>query len=200
MDFHHLAWYKYISISLDILSRKLSLLKASSIMKHIIATTLFFAIAVFFIGCDQGVPVEPVPATNTQGHDGHDHGHDHSAAGPHDGALIGLGGEAFHLEWLHDESGKLTFFLLDDHAKSDVTTSTANITIATTLKDETVTVNIPSVDPTAAEHNQFEITDAVLLQRLEMVGHGVTAQTTVLIEDTPYTGEFEHDHGDGHSH
>jgi len=169
-------------------------------MKHIIATTLFFAIAVFFIGCDQGVPVEPVPATNTQGHDGHDHGHDHSAAGPHDGALIGLGGEAFHLEWLHDESGKLTFFLLDDHAKSDVTTSTANITIATTLKDETVTVNIPSVDPTAAEHNQFEITDAVLLQRLEMVGHGVTAQTTVLIEDTPYTGEFEHDHGDGHSH
>ena len=195
-----MAWYKYISISLDILSRKRSLLKASSIMKHIIATTLSFAIAVFFIGCDQGVPVEPVPATNTQGHDDHDHGHDHSAAGPHDGALIGLGGEAFHLEWLHDESGKLTFFLLDDHAKSDVTTTAANITITTTFKEETVTVKIPSAKPTANEHSQFQITDAVLLQKLEMVGHGVTAQTTVLIKDTPYTGEFEHDHGDGHSH
>jgi len=168
-------------------------------MKHIIEATLSFAIVTFLVGCAP-TPADTAPATNTQGHDDHDHGHDHSAAGPHDGALIGLGGEAFHLEWLHDESGKLTFFLLDDHAKSDVTTSAANITIATTLKDETVTINIPSVDPTAAEHNQFEITDAVLLQRLEMVGHGVTAQTTVLIEDTPYTGEFEHDHGDGHSH
>jgi hypothetical protein len=115
--------------------------------------------------------------------------------------LIGLGGEAFHLEWLHnDESGKLTFFLLDDLAKSDVATSAANITITTTLKEETVTVNIASVDPTAAEHNQFQIIDKDLLQRLKMVGHGVTAQTTVLISDTPYTGEFEHDHGDGHAH
>ena len=170
-------------------------------MKHIIATTLFFATAAFFIGCDQGTPTPPVPATNTQSHAGHDHGHDHSAAGPHDGALIGLGGEAFHLEWLHnDESGKLTFFLLDVLAKSDVATSAANITITTTLKEETVTVNIASVDPTAAEHNQFQIIDKDLLQRLKMVGHGVTAQTTVLISDTPYTGEFEHDHGDGHAH
>jgi len=169
-------------------------------MKHIIETTLIFATAAFFIGCDQGTPTPPVPATNTQGHAGHDHGHDHSATGPHDGALIGLGGEAFHLEWLHDESGKLTFFLLDNHAKSDVTTTAANITITTILKEETAIVKIPSSDPTAAEHNQFQITDAVLLQRLEMVGHGVTAQTTVLIKDTPYTGEFEHDHGDGHSH
>ena len=171
-------------------------------MKSKTISVLTVAAVAFFIGCSPEItaPVEPAPATNTQNPDGHDHGHDHSATGPHDGALIGLGGEAFHLEWLHDESGKLTFFLLDDHAKSDVTTAAANITITTTLKEETVTVKIPSVDPTAAEHNQFQITDAVLLQRLEMVGHGVTARTTVLIKDTPYTGEFEHDHGDGHSH
>jgi len=171
-------------------------------MKSKTISVLTVAAVAFFIGCspEKTAPVEPAPATNTQNPDSHDHGHDHSAAGPHDGALIGLGGEAFHLEWLHDESGKLTFFLLDDHAKSDVTTTAANITITTTLKEETVTVKIPSVDPTAAEHNQFQITDAVLLQRLEMVGHGVTARTTVLIKDTPYTGEFEHDHGDGHSH
>ena len=167
-----------------------------------LSTLLILATFILLTGCPAGNDdaVDPAPATNTQGHNDHDHGHDHSAAGPHDGALIGLGGEAYHLEWLHDESGKLTFFLLDDHAKSDVTTTAANITITTTLKEETVTVKIPSVDPTAAEHNQFQITDAVLLQRLEMVGHGVTARTTVLIKDTPYTGEFEHDHGDGHSH
>lgn len=166
-----------------------------------LSTLLTGTFVALFIGCDQGVPVEPVPATNTQGHDGHDHGHDHSAAGPHDGALIGLGGEAFHLEWLHDESGKLTFFLLDDHAKLDATTSAANITITTTLKNApSITQSIPSVDSTADEHHQFQINDAVLLQRLEMVGHGVTARATVLIKDTPYTGEFEHDHSDGHSH
>ena len=169
-------------------------------MKFILTTTLSFAVVAFFVGCAP-TTADPDPTTNTQDHDDHDHGHDHSAAGPHDGALIGLGGEAYHLEWLHDESGKLTFFLLDDHAKSDVTTTAANITITTTLKEApSITQTIPSVDPSAAEHNQFQITDAVLLQRLEMVGHGVAAQTTVLIEDTPYTGEFEHDHGDGHSH
>ena len=174
-------------------------------MKSIITNILSLAAVAFIIGCtptpaapDPNSASDSTPATDTQNHD--DHGHDHSATGPHDGALIGLGGEAFHLEWLHDESGKLTFFLLDNHAKSDVTTTAANITITTTLKEETVIVKIPSSDPTAAEHNQFQITDAVLLQLLEMVGHGVTAQTTVLIKDTPYTGEFEHDHGDGHSH
>ncbi len=167
-----------------------------------LSALLILATFILLTGCPAGNDdtVDPAPVTNTQSHDDHDHGHDHSAAGPHDGALIGLGGEAYHLEWLHDESGKLTFFLLDDHAESGVTTTAANITITTTLKEETVTVKIPSVEPTANEHNQFQIIDAVLLQRLEMVGHGVTAQTTVLIKDTPYTGEFEHDHGDGHSH
>ena len=76
-------------------------------MKSIITNILSLAAVAFIIGCaptpaDPNSASDSTPATDTQNHD--DHGHDHSATGPHDGALIGLGGEAFHLEWLHENS------------------------------------------------------------------------------------------------
>ena len=159
---------------------------------------------VFITGCTEESASHSHNETEVteDGHNhAHDHGHDHGSEGPHGGHILGLGNEEYHLEWLHNESGKLTFYLLDATAKEDVSTTAKSISIETVVKDETTTVAVNSTTPDAESHNRFEVIDPVLLQRLELVGHGVTAKATVSIEDKEYTSEFEHhDHGHGHSH
>jgi len=151
-------------------------------------------------GCDNGGPSESLNATKVA-EEGHDHGHSHASEGPHGGHILGLGDEEFHFEWIHNEAGKLTFYLLDAAAKADVSTAANSIAITTIVKDETTTVTLNTTTPDADEHNKFEIIDATLLQKLKMVGHGVTASASVQIDGKQYTGEFEHhDHGHGHSH
>ena len=166
-------------------------------MKH--CRICLLPLIILFAGCPADTHQSNPPAsTSSSDHsDSHQHSHDHSAEGPHGGHILALGEEAFHLEWLHDDSGKLTFFLLDDHAKADVTTSASKITIKTTVKEELTSTDIPAIDQAADSHHQFQIVDPVLLQQLELVGHGVTAQVIILIDDVPFTGEFEHMEHDG---
>ena len=168
---------------------------------NFIARICLVTIAIVSItGCDNGGPTQSHNATEvTEG--GHDHGHDHGSEGPHGGHILGLGDEEFHLEWLHNESGKLTFYLLDAAAKADVSTAAKSIAITTTIIDETATVTLNTTTPDGDEHNKFEAIDPVLLERLKLVGHGVAASASVQIDGKQYTGEFEHhDHGHGHSH
>lgn len=144
---------------------------------------------------------KPTADGSNAGAAGGGHDHDHASEGPHGGHILELGNEEYHLEWLHNESGKLTFYLLDAKVKEDVSTTASSISITATVKDESTTTTLNSATPDAAEHNRFEIIDPVLLQRLELVGHGVTAKASVQIGDKEFIGEFEHhDHGHGHSH
>lgn len=169
---------------------------------NVLTKTCFIVLASFLIvGCNS----EPVSNSNGESEtagDGHDHhGHDHGSEGPHGGHILGLGDEEYHLEWIHNESGKLTFYLLDADAKADVKTTANSISITTTVVEKTKTVALGTTTPDASEHNKFEVVDPVLLQQLELVGHGVAASATVTIGDQEYTGEFEHhDHGHGHAH
>ena len=168
---------------------------------NFIARICLVTIAIVSItGCDNGGPTQSHNATEvTEG--GHDHGHDHGSEGPHGGHILGLGDEEYHLEWLHNESGKLTFYLLDAAAKADVSTAAKSIAITTTIIDETATVTLNTTTPDGDEHNKFEAIDPVLLERLKLVGHGVAASASVQIDGKQYTGEFEHhDHDHGHSH
>ena len=169
-------------------------------MNFIARICLVTTAIVSITGCDNGGPTQSHNATEvTEG--GHDHGHDHGSEGPHGGHILGLGDEEFHLEWLHNESGKLTFYLLDAAAKADVSTAAKSIDITTTIIDETATVTLNTTTPDGDEHNKFEAIDPVLLERLKLVGHGVAASASVQIDGKQYTGEFEHhDHGHGHSH
>src|SRR5262245_7938870 len=50
----------------------------------------------------------------------HEHDHDHAHHGPHHGHLMEIGGEEYHAEWIHEESGKVTFYILDADAKKEV--------------------------------------------------------------------------------
>ena len=168
---------------------------------NFIARICLVTIAIVSItGCDNEGPTQSNNATEVTG-GGHDHGHDHGSEGPHGGHILGLGDEEFHLEWLHNESGKLTFYLLDAAAKADVSTAAKSIAITTTIIDETATVTLNTTTPDGDEHNKFEAIDPVLLERLKLVGHGVAASASVQIDGKQYTGEFEHhDHDHGHSH
>ncbi len=170
-------------------------------MRNLNLLSLLTILVVALAGCDSSsTSPENSKPPGSDAHN-HNHGHSHANEGPHGGHILGLGNEEYHLEWLHNESGKLTFYLLDAAAKEDVSTTAKSISIETVVKDETTTVAVNSTTPDAESHNRFEVIDPVLLQRLELVGHGVTAKATVSIEDKEYTGEFEHhDHGHGHSH
>ena len=58
-----------------------------------------------------------------------EHAHDHAHHGPHHGHLMEIGDEAYHAEWTHDESGKVTFYILDSDAKKEVPIAADEITI-----------------------------------------------------------------------
>ncbi|MDB4862592.1 hypothetical protein OAI33_04825 [Pirellulaceae bacterium] len=167
-----------------------------------IISKVCFIIATSFlmVGCNQGVPEAPSEAETASEGDDH-HGHDHASEGPHGGHILGLGDEEYHLEWIHNDSGKLTFYLLDAAVKEDVKTSANSISITTTVKEETKTVTVSTTTPDATEHNKFELIDPNTKELLGLVGHGVTASASVKIGEQDYTGEFEHqDHGHGHAH
>ena len=119
---------------------------------------------VFITGCSDESASHSHNETEVtnDGHDhAHDHGHDHGSDGPHGGHILGLGDEEYHLEWLHNDAGKLTFYLLDATAKEDVTTTTNSITIETTVKYEIKSVTLNSTTPDAETHNCFEAIDPV---------------------------------------
>ena len=118
-------------------------------------TCFIVATSFLIVGCNQSVPEAPSEAETASEGDDH-HGHDHASDGPHGGHILGLGDEEYHLEWIHDNSGKLTFYLLDADAKADVQTSANFIEITTTRKEETKTVKLSTTTPDAAEHNKFE--------------------------------------------
>jgi len=68
----------------------------------------------------------------------HDHGHHHhhhAEKGPHGGALVAIGEEAAHLEFVLDaETGKLTAYVLDGEAEKPVAIKQANLQLALTLE------------------------------------------------------------------
>jgi hypothetical protein len=70
--------------------------------------------------------------------DDHDHGHHHhhhNEKGPHGGALVAIGEEAAHLEFVLDgETGKLTAYVLDGDAEKAVAVKQASLQLALTLE------------------------------------------------------------------
>ena len=96
----------------------------------------------FLTGC----PGE-TPTANTSGgaqskveeHDGkdddHDHHHHHAEKGPHGGALVAIGHDDAHLEFvLNSDTGALTAYVLDGEAEKPISIKQANLQLAFALK------------------------------------------------------------------
>lgn len=131
-----------------------------------------------------------------EGHDEHDHHHH----GPHEGHLAEVGEEEYHIEWTHDEDGKITVYILDAAAKKEVGVDQPSITIETKVGDDSSTYDLMAVKPSdEAKASKFEIVDKQLLGAIETLGKAVTATIKELkIGDKTFTDvkleEHEHEH------
>ena len=167
-----------------------------------LASLLVAAVAVSFSGCNQASPTADKD-TGKNGHEGHDHAHDHAHEGPHGGHLIELGEEEYHGEWTHDESGKITVYILDGAAKKTVPIAAEKVTIDVKVGDNPKSFDLMAVNRTTGDMPtafQFETVDKSLLGGLEAAGEGVEASLKVDINGKPFVGKIEHDHGHDHKH
>lgn len=137
----------------------------------------FVAGGLFFLtGCSEETPAPKNSGTKTSaahneggGHDhdddhdhDHDHGHHHHHAdkGPHQGALVAIGQDDAHLEFVLDaDSGTLKAYVLDGEAEKPVAIKQTNLQLAVTFKkagegedkndlpDDVVLVMLSAVSP-----------------------------------------------------
>ncbi len=148
--------------------------------------------------CGCGSP-EP-PPTKATPHADHD-AHAHPSEGPHGGALIELGDDAYHAELVLDDDAKtVTIYVLDSAAKISVPIDAAELTI--NLKHEgrgeqyKVAASADAID-TAGKSSRFVSSDAELAEDLDH--EGAEPQLAVTINGKQYRGHIQHDHED-HDH
>jgi len=115
--------------------------------------------------------------------DAQDHDHEHVHHGPHNGHLMEIGGEEYHAEWTHDESGKVTFYILDSGAKKEVPLESDKITIDVKIGDNPPkSYELAAVNPLAGKASAFEITDkhfASLFDQLKSSGIVLTLHANI---------------------
>jgi len=159
-----------------------------------------------FAGCNGSSSSTAEPkAGDEHAHDhgegGHDHAHDHAHEGPHGGHVIEIGDEEYHAEWTHDESGKVTVYILDAAMKNDVPADGESININVKLGDNAKQYTLDKEEP-----NKFSTEDKTLVGNLEALSDAVTATLSVDIKGKHYEAPItagghshDHDHGD-HKH
>src|SRR6476646_2702981 len=101
------------------------------------------------------------------------HAHEHHHHCPHNGHMMELGEEEYHAEWTHDESGKVTFYILDSEAKKEVPIATDKIVIDVKIGDnKPVTYELPAVNTTDGKSAMFEINGKQFDQPIKEHEHG----------------------------
>jgi hypothetical protein len=122
-----------------------------------LAITLAVAAPLWLAGCNGAANhSEKTPKSG----EAHDHDHEHHHHGPHNGHLMELGAEEYHAEWTHDESGKVTFYILDAGAEKEVPIAAQHITIDVKVgENPPKTYQLEAVNPTDGKSAAFSITD-----------------------------------------
>jgi len=127
----------------------------------------------------------------------HEHEHDHAHHGPHHGHLMEIGNEEYHAEWTHDESGKVTFYILDAEAKKEVPISDEKIVIDVKIGENSPqSYDLSAVNPKDGKSATFQTVNSNLLGALETIkSPGVVATLRVAINGKQYQQKIEeHEH------
>jgi len=145
------------------------------------------------VGCGGGTPAPAGAGTGG--------GHTHTHAGPHKGHVMVLGKEEYHAEWTQDETGKVTFYILDSEAKKDVPIEAKEITIDVKIgQNPPKTFTLPALNPQDGKTAAFEIVDTNLEGALDQIkGTGVVCTLHVNINGKQFDQEIkEEEHTDDH--
>ncbi len=127
------------------------------------------------------------------------HDHEHHHHGPHNGHMMEIGEEEYHAEWTHDESGKVTFYILDSEAKKDVPIAADEITIDVKIGDHAPkTYKLQAVNPIDGKSAAFTITDKqfeALFDQLKSSGLTLTLHANINGKQFDQSvKEHEHEH------
>jgi hypothetical protein len=161
---------------------------------------LSFSSLVLLAGC--GSPTAPTKAPPSAAHE--EHAHEHPSHGPHEGELIELGKEEFHLEMTHDDATHtVALYVLDGAAKAAVPIDATELMLNLVVDSKPVAYKLPakrqSADP-EGKSSCFELSDEKLCTALD--AKGTTGRVNLTINEKPYSGNVgahDHDHGD-HKH
>jgi hypothetical protein len=158
---------------------------------------LVLATAVWSAGCNSA-KVDTAGDDHGHEHGEHDHGdHDHShdhAHGPHGGEIIEIGDEEYHAEYLKNDDGTVTVYVLDASMKNEVPIVAEEIAIDTKIGDQASTFKLAAIDRSEGEEPKtakFEIVDKQLTGVLSSLSDGVTAMLKLEINGKPYEAKIE---------
>lgn len=126
--------------------------------------------------------------------------HAHPEHGPHNGDLIELGNEEYHMELVHDEkAGNVMFFLLDSSAKKMLAIPAKEILVNVKAAGKGKQYKIPPFPQQNDPKDNFSCygtKDKELMATLDK--HGIEATLVVEIAGKQYRGKIEHHHHHDH--
>lgn len=126
--------------------------------------------------------------------------HAHPEHGPHNGDLIELGKEEFHLELVHDEkAGVVAFYVLDSSAKKAVPIPAKDIAVNIKMAGKGKQYKIAPLPLQGDPKDNFTCyatKDKELIDTLEK--HGIEASVMITIGGKQYLGKIEHHHHHDH--
>ena len=165
----------------------------------------FFVFAPLSVSYGQGA----APATKgapLTGHEGHDHSkHEHEAHGPHDGELLEVGKEEYHVELcVNDEKKQVVVFLMDKEAKGYVSIDASFIAVNAKVKGKPIQFKlkpIPQEKDPKGTASAFGLVGPELIDAIH--DKASDARLSLKIGDKPYTVKLKHDHDhdhEGHDH
>lgn len=122
--------------------------------------------------------------------------HDHPDKGPHGGALVELGDEEYHAEFIHDEkAASVIVFILDGAAKKlvPIEAKEAHIYLKSGAEPRRYALKAsPLESDVKGKASRFTSGDKILLARLH--DEDTDARLQVTIAGSPYSGRIVHDH------
>ncbi|MFO0940294.1 MAG: hypothetical protein U0930_05950 [Pirellulales bacterium] len=151
-----------------------------------------------------GASITGKPAGSKAGTDAHNHdAHDHDAHGPHDGELLVVGKEEFHLELCVDEAKKqVIIYILDKSAKTAVAIDQPQLTINLKLNNKPTQIKLkamPQQSDKSGTASCFGLVSADLLNGLH--DEKSDARMVLKIGTKQYSVKVVHNHDhSGHDH
>ncbi len=142
-------------------------------------------------GCDSrrpggSLPVDKTPSPAAQ--------HEHAEEGPHHGALVELGNEAYHAEVVHN-ADSVTVYILDSQAKNAVPIDVAEVLINASHEGKPQQFKLaasPEPGDGEGKASKFTSTDAKLTACIDDAS--AAPKLSVTIDGKPFRGEIKHAH------